>query len=103
MKPRRMIPAAAAGVIALTATIAFAQDYTPGEETEGLRIRVSERKLNANSAGVSEQAASLAIDSESGTLYHVEISRGDSSKVVLIEAGTGKVVRNVETPGGKIT
>ena len=103
MKPSRIIPAAA-GVIALTATIAFAQDYNPNDETESLRIRVSERKLNAGTdANEKVPLASLAIDSESGTVYQVEITRGDTSKVVLIEAETGKIIRNLPIPDGKAT
>lgn len=88
-------------MIALTATVAFARDYRDSEESEGLRVRISERQIgrdiaNNNTIGNMVSTAPLAIDSETGNVYQVELQRGGELKVVLIEAHTGKVIRSMK-------
>lgn len=89
MEFRKILPAAA-GVIALTSSIAFAHGARGMQEN--LRIRISDRDASSDSR---DNAGTFAIDSESGSVYHVRIEHGETTKVVLVDAQTGKVVRSV--------
>lgn len=90
MKFHKILPAAA-GMIALTASIAFAGDYRSREESKGLRMRISESESGGEAAG--NAFVPLAIDSESGHVYRVEISYGEKSETVLVDAHSGRVMR----------
>lgn len=91
MKFKKILPAAA-GVIALTSSIAFAHGNR-GLQEENLRVRISES--DSNSEATENANTAFAIDSESGHVYHVRIMHGDTSKVVLIDAQTGQVIRSI--------
>ena len=92
MEFRKILPAAA-GVIALTSSIAFAYDYGSLKEPESLRVRVSES--DSNNDVTEDSAASFVKCRASGNVFHVSIEHGGISKVVFIDARTGTVIRSV--------
>ena len=95
MKYFKILPAAAS-IIALTATIAFARDMKETEETDAYRIRIEVRE-SANSAEDAHiQALPGAADSENKHIYLVEIERGNKTRVVSIDAYSGKILGNSE-------
>lgn len=89
MKFRKMLPAAA-GVIALTSSIAFAHGGR-GLQEEHLRTRVSGGESNSDTK--ENAPASLAIDSESGNVYHVRLVHGETAEIVLVDVRTGESIR----------
>jgi hypothetical protein len=91
MEFKKILPAAA-GVIALTSSIAFA-DGNRGPQEESLRVRISDSELLGDPA--EDAASSFAIGSASGSIYHVSIMHGETTRVVLIDAQTGWVIRSV--------
>ena len=92
MEFRKILPAAA-GVIALTSSIAFAYDYGSLREPESLRVRISES--DSNNDITEDSTASFATGRANGNVFHVSIEHGGISKVVFVDARTGKVIRNV--------
>lgn len=87
----KILPAAA-GVIALTATVAFAIDEREREEDAFCRtiVAVSHSSvLAADKPGYSAPPLDLAAEA---ALYHVKVTRGDKTHLVLIDAYSGKVV-----------
>ena len=96
MKYFKILPAAA-GVIALTATVAFARDLRDTEEGyASLRIKVtaSNPAYDADSASL-QQASS---DGGAGHLYLVEVARENVKNVITIDAGTGKILDSRKIP-----
>jgi hypothetical protein len=89
MKFKKILPAAA-GVIALTSSIAFA-DGNRGPQEASLRVRVSDCDCQCDPA--EDTANSFAIGGASGSIYRVSIMHGETTKVVLIDAQTGWVIR----------
>ncbi len=80
MKLFKILPAAA-GMIALTSSVAFAQDVREREEnvyTQTIITAGQERIRGAASTNA---------------LYQVTVIRGDKEHLVLIDAATGKVVK----------
>ena len=100
MKYYKILPAAAS-IIALTATIAFARDARAGEEDDFVRIRLGARESTRYADHVSENPSPVAIDSETGYVYHVEIQRGNTRRVVSIDAYTGRIMGSSEIPAEK--
>lgn len=90
MEFRKILPAAA-GIIALTSSIAFAGDFRPVQESENLRVRVTE---NEPGGDATDNFASSA-ERTAGQVFHVSIEHGDNAKVVLVDARTGKVIGGV--------
>jgi hypothetical protein len=90
MKTLRILPAAA-GIIALTATIGFVdgqREIEPeifskdGSQTKVMTLVASEGTLPGNISGLKSDSPA----------YLVKIERGDISKEVLIDAVTGGVL-----------
>ncbi|MDD2701142.1 MAG: PepSY domain-containing protein [Sideroxydans sp.] len=91
MKLLKIMPAAA-GVIALTATVAFANDDSERKEDAFCRtiVAVSHSSvMSADKPGYSAPPLDLAAEA---ALYHVKVTRGDKTRLVLIDAYSGKVV-----------
>ena len=82
MEFRKILPAAA-GIIALTATIAFAGDCRAPQEFENLRVRVSESE-----AGETESVSFAAARS----VFRVSIEHGGVTQVVRVDARTASVI-----------
>lgn len=85
MKFFKIFPAAA-GVIALTATVGFARDLRDCEEEDFSRVLI----VSVNSRTNTERAAHK--DGHGGHAYHVEINRGEKRWLVSIDAYTGKIL-----------
>jgi hypothetical protein len=85
MKFLRIFPAAA-GVIALTATVSFARDLRDLEEEDFSRMLI----VSVNSNVDTDHAANN--DVRRGHIYHVEINRGEKRWLVSIDACTGKIL-----------
>jgi len=92
MEFRKILPAAA-GVIALTSSIAFAYDRGSLQEPESLRVRISES--DSNSDVTEDPTASFATSRANRNVFHVSIEHGGASKVVFVDARTGRVIRSV--------
>jgi hypothetical protein len=97
MKYFKILPAAA-GVIALTATVAFARDQREAEEGYFLRIKVAACDLTHNVDTASINLLPEATDRESGHIYLVEVAHGDKRRMLSIDAYTGKILGNHEIP-----
>jgi hypothetical protein len=87
MKYFKIFPAAA-GIIALTATVSFARDLRECEEGDFCRTIIVNRDSGSNPG----ESAPLAADKKGGNVYHVEISRGNRTWLVSIDAYTGKIL-----------
>jgi hypothetical protein len=98
MKYSRILPAAA-GIIALTATMGFARDQRENEDSI-FRTRIA--VLDSNSKGtwgtIYRNQFPVAIDSETGLVYLVEIERSNKTTAVSIDACTGKILGSREMP-----
>jgi hypothetical protein len=77
---------AAAGVIALSATVSFARDMRDLEEEDFSRVLIVSVCSNADTDHVSNN------DGRRGHVYHVEIKRGEKRWLVAIDAYTGKIL-----------
>jgi uncharacterized membrane protein YkoI len=89
------IPPAAACVIALTSVTCFAQDRRDFEEMD----TTSRREVVHSQAGsVSENQVKIELEKKIGGIYLVEVKLGDETKEVLIDAHTGKILREREIP-----
>jgi len=74
MKYFKILPAAA-GIIALTTTFAFARDRREAEKDNFFRIRAEACELDENAGDISSNFLPAAIDSETGDVYLIEIKR----------------------------
>lgn len=86
MKYFKLLPVAA-GVIALTATMAFARDQREAIKDNLPRIRVEAYELDNSSGDAMAGLLPAAIDSETGDVYLVEAARvrekdGDDEQAV---------------------
>jgi len=97
MKYPRILPAAAS-IIALTATIAFAGEQRCIEEADLFRIRVSMRDSTDHADDINANALPVTTKSKTGQIYSVEIERGDKTRVVSIDAYTGRILGSKELP-----
>ncbi|MBU1214089.1 MAG: PepSY domain-containing protein [Gammaproteobacteria bacterium] len=95
MRLLKILPAAA-GVIALTATVAFASDGREREEDAFCRTIVAVSHSSVISAGKSSYSAPPLDLVAEAALYHVKVTRGDKIHLVLIDAYSGKVIENRE-------
>jgi hypothetical protein len=93
MKLLKILPAAA-GVIALTATVAFANDDREREEDAFCRTIVAVSHSGVMSAAKPNYSAPPLDLAAEAALYHVKVTRGDKTRLVLIDAYSGKVVDN---------
>lgn len=91
MKIFKIFPAAA-GVIALTATVSFARDPRKFEEGDFCRTRIGNCNSTANSVDREKGLIPICKENANGNVYVVEIARGDKIWMVLIDAYTGKVL-----------
>ena len=91
MKYFKIFPAAA-GIIALTATVSFARDMRECEEGDFCRTIIVNRDSVGNPGDAPGESASLAAGKKGGNVYHVEISRGSRTWLVSIDAYTGKIL-----------
>lgn len=91
MKYLKIFPAAA-GIIALTATVSFARDQRDCEEGDFCRTIIVNRDSGSNPGGAPGESALLAASKKGGNVYHVEISRGFKTWLVSIDAYTGKIL-----------
>ena len=90
MKYFKILPAAA-GVIALTATIAFARDQREAEENYVSKIKVASSDLAR--ADVSA-AASMVAQTEPAPIYLVEVVRENNTRLLSIDAYTGRILKS---------
>jgi uncharacterized membrane protein YkoI len=97
MKSFKILPAAAT-IIALTATIAFASDRKQAEENNDYRVKVETRNAADNADDGFPDTRPIAKDSESGDIYHVVIERGNKKMSISIDAYTGKILGRGEAP-----
>lgn len=95
MKYFKILPAAAS-IIALTATIGFGRDLKDAEESEAFRIRVEMRESKNSADDIIGHSLPVAIKSEIGQIYRVEIKRGHKTKVVSIDAYSGRILGSTE-------
>jgi hypothetical protein len=91
MKLLKIMPAAA-GVIALTATVAFANDDREREEDAFCRTIVAVSHSSVMTTGKPAFSAPPLDLAAEAALYHVKVTRGDKTSLVLIDAYSGKVV-----------
>lgn len=96
MKYFKILPAAAS-IIALTATIGFARDMREVEENSTLRIRVEMRESKNSADDITAHSFTVATI-EARSIYRVEIERGNKTKVVAIDAYTGRILGSIEGP-----
>lgn len=81
----KILPAAA-GVIALTATVGFVRDLRESEEEDFSRVSI----VGVNSTVDTGHAANK--EGQGGYAYQVEINRGEKRWLVSIDAYTGKIL-----------
>lgn len=81
----KILPAAA-GVIALSATVSFARDMRDLEEDDFSRVLI----VSVNSKVDADIASHK--DGQGGHAYHVEINRGEKKWLVSVDAFTGKIL-----------
>lgn len=96
MKYSRILPAAA-GIIALTATMGFARDRRESEDSIfRTRIAVLDSTSKGTWGAIYRNQFPVAIDSETGFVYLVEIERSNKTTAVSIDAYTGKILGSRE-------
>jgi hypothetical protein len=85
---------AAAGIIALTASVSFARDQRDCEEDDFCRTTIVECASTGNAVDVSSKNKPLPVpgSGEGRNIYQVAITRGVRSWLVNIDAYTGKVL-----------
>lgn len=74
MKYFKILPAAA-GIIALTTTFAFARDRREVEKDNFFRIRAEVCDLDEATGDISSSMLPAAIDSETGDVYLIEVRK----------------------------
>lgn len=92
MKYLKILPAAA-GVIALTATVAFARDSREAEENYSTRIKVAASEVH----GTEEAAANIPHETSGNNakhIYLVEVARDNTRNILSIDANTGHILEN---------
>lgn len=90
MKRLRILPSAA-GIIALTATIGFVDGQRDPDTEFAQRASITEtRVLTSLPSGKLDQTVPLPT---SGSTYMVNIQQGERSKIVLIDALSGRVLK----------
>ena len=93
----RILPAAA-GIIALTATIAFAREPDELEQVDSSRIKIVACALTGCADGTSVNLLPAVEDRAGGSVYLVKVSYGDKASVMSIDAYTGKILGNRQLP-----
>lgn len=91
MRFLRIFPAAA-GIIALTATVGFARDQRDCKEGEICRTTISDCAATDTGDGIGGKPLPVAGADPVGNVYRVAITHGVSSWLVSIDAHTGKVL-----------
>lgn len=91
MKYLKILPAAAS-IIALTATIGFARDMREVEEGDAFRVRIEMRESRNSAEDITGHAMPVSIKGETSQIYRVEIEQGNKTKVVAIDAYTGRIL-----------
>lgn len=91
MKYFRILPAAAS-IIALSATIAFAGDMKEIKEADSFRIRVEMKDATDRANEVGVHSLPAVVKTAPSHTYRVEIERGNQTKVVSIDAYTGRIL-----------
>ncbi len=96
MRFLRIFPAAA-GIIALTATVGFARDQRDCKEGEICRTIISDCAATDDADDIGSKSLPVAETDPGGNVYRVAITYGVSSWLVSIDAHTGKVLdkRNI--------
>ena len=98
MNYSKILPAAA-GIIALTATIAFSREPDELEQVDSSRIKIVACALTGCADSTSANLLSAVVeDREGGSVYLVKVSYGDKASVLSIDAYTGKVLGNRQLP-----
>jgi hypothetical protein len=97
MKYFKILPAAAS-IIALTATIGFSRDMRESDEAAAFRIRVETRESKNSADDITAYALPAAKSAQTGQIYRVEIEHGYETRVVTIDAYTGKILGNAKGP-----
>lgn len=97
MKHFKIFPAAA-GIIALTATVGFVRDTRESEDAEFLRVKIGSIELPREVCHISRKTLATATDNETGHAYLVEIDHGNKSRAVTIDAFTGKILMSRDIP-----
>ncbi len=96
MKLFKILPAAA-GIIALTATVSFARDMNEKEEDGACRtvlvIRDDAKLQERESSSHQPDPDSAANNSN---IYRVKVMRGDTVRVIDIDAYTGHILNTQE-------
>lgn len=77
---------AAAGVIALSATVSFARDLRELEEEDFSRVLIVSVNSNSDTGHAADK------DGRRQHAYQVEINRGENRWLVSIDAYTGKIL-----------
>lgn len=92
----RIFPAAA-GIIALTATVGFARDLRDCKDGEVCRTTISDSAAADNGEDLSKRSLPAAGADPGSGVYRVAITHGISSWLVSVDAHTGKVLdkRNI--------
>lgn len=83
---------AAAGIIALTATVSFARDQRECEDEGFCRTSIAECAATGNAVDVASSASPAMENGERANVYQVAITRGHKSWLVYVDAYTGKVL-----------
>jgi hypothetical protein len=89
MKRLRILPGAAS-IIALTATMGFVDGQRETDSERALREQVTEARVLAYLPGTVGLSTPLPEDSST---YMIAIKHGGHSKIVLIDAVTGSVLK----------
>lgn len=97
MKHLRIFPAAA-GIIALTATIGFAQDTRENEGAGFLRVKIGTIEITRKAYDIYKNLLPAETGNETRHAYIVEIEHGNKSKEVTIDAYTGKILTSRNIP-----
>lgn len=91
MKKSGILPGAA-GIIALTATIGFVDGQRELESEDFLREKVTLVSTKAHFTADGESSGDQPDIVPGISAYQVEIRRGDVTKIVLIDAASGKIL-----------
>jgi hypothetical protein len=92
MKLFKILPAAA-GVIALTASVAFARDDRECEEDGFCRTIIAVRS-SINDTDSAANRLQTVPDQPAEDVYYVKVVRGNKTKLVSVDAYTGLVIGN---------
>ena len=87
----KILPAAA-GIIALTATVSFARDQRECEEGDICRTSIVECGSAVNAVEVSNKPSPAAGNGNGKNMYQVAVTRGIRTWLVYVDAYSGKVL-----------